>query len=109
MRERLPNRRPAYGFEYSYGRLVFIAHEGPFPRDGAWDGIAELFVTCKKTGTEIDTTVRATSTMLSLALQAGVPFETCRLALPRDSSGNAMEPVGAAMDLIAKDNSEVAA
>ncbi len=37
----------------------------------------------------------------SLALQHGVPLETIRRALMRDSRGNASSPLGAALDLIA--------
>lgn len=104
MREKLPNRRPTDGISFVHDGQNYTAHVGPYP-DGR---IAEIFVSGQKVGTAIDTGAREASTILSIALQWGAEFESIRRALPRDPQGRATGPIGAIMDLLAKD-SEVAA
>lgn len=102
MRERLPNRRAAFVYEYRHNDQCYVAHVGRYG-DHENGRIGEIFVTSQKTGTHIDTTVRATSTMASIAMQYGADLDTLRLALPRDEEGRPMEAVGEVMDLIAKE------
>lgn len=102
MRERLPNRRLAEGISFKHGDHHYIAHIGRYG-DHENGRIAEIFVTSQKTGTQIDTTVRATSTMVSIALQHRAEFDVLRLALPRNEKGRPMEAVGAIMDILVEE------
>ena len=100
MREKLANRRPTEGINFTHGGQSYTAHVGPYP-DGR---IAEIFVSGQKVGTAIDTGAREASTILSIALQFGAEFDSIRRALPRDPQGRATGPIGAIMDIISEDN-----
>jgi excisionase family DNA binding protein len=50
---------------------------------------------------DADTAARDSAVVCSIALQYGVPLETIRKALMRDSQGRPNGPLGAALDLIA--------
>ena len=51
-----------------------------------------------------DVNARDAAIACSLALQFGADVETIRKALCRDSHGRASGPLGAALDIIARDN-----
>jgi hypothetical protein len=102
VRERLPNRRNAFVYEYNHDDQVYVAHVGRYG-DHENGRIGEIFVSGEKVGTGIDTGAREASTILSIALQCGAEFDSIRRALPRDPQGKATGPIGAVMDLIAEE------
>lgn len=101
-RERLPDRRNALVYGYRHNDQPYVVHVAFYGNNPA-GRVAELFVTSQKTGSEIDTAVRATSTAISIALQYGADFDVLRAALPRGSDNQPLEGVGAAMDLLKKE------
>lgn len=90
-RERLPDRREhalidfttADGFRYTAGLGYF--------EDGR---LAEIFLNADKIGTAIETAARDSAVVASLALQHGVPPDTIRHALTRNSNGDASGTAG---------------
>jgi hypothetical protein len=66
-----------------YGRLGYFD-------DGR---LAEIFLNAEKVGTAIETAARDSAVVASLALQHGVPADTIRRALTRNSNGNASGPL----------------
>jgi hypothetical protein len=56
-----------------------------------------------KAGNQADTNARDAAIVLSFALQHGADVEAIRRALCRDSHGRALGPLGAALDILAKD------
>jgi len=77
--------------------MEFVATISCFD-DGA---LAEIFLTNGKVNSQADTAARDSAVIASIALQHGVPIETLRRALLRDSQGRASGPLGVALDLIA--------
>jgi hypothetical protein len=69
----------------------------------AADGrIGELFLNNHKCGNQSDTNARDAAILLSFAIQYGADITVIRRALCRDSKGQALSPVGAALDLLAE-------
>jgi hypothetical protein len=99
-RMRLGNRRSAETFELEVGGLRYIVSVGKFA-DGS---LAEVFITNGKAGSDSDTAARDSAIVCSLALQFGADIETIRKALCRDSQGRPSGPLGAALDIIAREN-----
>src|SRR5262245_46716691 len=99
-RERLPNRRPATTFDFTCGNLHYTCSYSHFVSGG----IAELFLSNRRTNSHADTAARDAAIACSLALQFGAEVENIRRALCRDSYGRASGPLGAALDIIARDN-----
>lgn len=98
MRQRLPNRRASLLLDFEAMNLKFVASVSYFP-NGA---IAEIFLDEKaRCGSTIGTLCRDLALTFSLALQSGADPEVIRKALCRDSQGNALGPLGAALDLLA--------
>jgi hypothetical protein len=64
------------------------------------DALGELFVNNHKAGNQSDTNARDCAIILSFALQYGADAGEIAKALCRDSSGKALGPVGAALDLL---------
>jgi ribonucleoside-diphosphate reductase alpha chain len=98
-RVRLPNRRSSTTFEVEACGLRFTATASPFD-DGR---LGELFLTNHKAGSAAGIMASDAAVVASIALQHGVPLETIRRALMRDSHGKPSGPLGAALDLIAGD------
>ena len=96
-RERLPDRRPSKSFSFELNGFRFTATVSSFA-DGR---IAELFLNNHKFGNQVDTNARDAAILLSFALQHGADINDIRKALCRDSKGQALSPVGAALDLLA--------
>jgi hypothetical protein len=98
-RERLPDPREnalitfttAEGFRHTAGLGYF--------EDGRF---AEVFLNAEKIGTAIETAARDSAVVASLALQHGVPPETIRRSLTRNSDGTPSGALGALLDLLAK-------
>ncbi len=97
MRQRLANRRASENFTVEVEGLRYTATVS-WMDDGR---IAELFLNSTKGGSQSDTNARDAAMVLSFALQHGANVETIRLALSRDSQGNALGPLGAVLDNIA--------
>lgn len=95
-RRHLPNRRPTETFEVESQGLKFTASIGRFA-DGR---VAEIFLQNHKAGSMAGINAQDAAVVCSLALQHGVPLETIRRALMRDSQGRASGPLAAALDLI---------
>jgi ribonucleoside-diphosphate reductase alpha chain len=76
--------------------MSFTASISRYP-DGT---LAEIFLTNPKVGTHADIAARDSAVVASLALQHGVPVDTLRRALLRDSKGVASGPLGVALDNI---------
>ena len=99
VRFRLPNRRASEFFHFESLGMKFTAsviHDA----DGE---VRELFVDNHKAGSGIGTLVRDAAIILSFALQHGADLASIRRALGRDSSGRALGPLGAALDLLARE------
>jgi hypothetical protein len=98
-RQRLPNRRSAETFELTVGGLHYTCTVGRFS-DGS---IGELFLNNHKSNSAADTNARDAAIVFSIAVQCGADVETIRKTLCRDARGNASGPLGAALDIIARE------
>ena len=98
-RQRLANRRPSETFELASQGLKFTATVSRFT-DGT---VAEVFLQNHKAGSMAGINAQDAAVVCSLALQHGVPLDTIRRALMRDSRGRASGPLGEALDMIAAD------
>jgi hypothetical protein len=99
-RERLPNRRSnSESRSFELNGLRFTATVNHF-EDGR---IAELFLNNHKHGNQSDTNARDAAIVFSFAVQHGADPEAIRRALCRDSNGQALSPLGAALDLLANE------
>jgi hypothetical protein len=98
-RERLPNRRLSQQITFECNALKYIATASFFP-DGR---LAEIFLSNAKAGSHSDGAAKDSAVVASIALQYGVPVDTIRKALMRDSQGRPSGPLGVALDLIAGD------
>jgi hypothetical protein len=97
-RRRLPNRRGCESFEIESQGLSFTATVSRFS-DGR---VAEIFLQNHKAGSMAGINAQDSAVVCSIALQYGVPLETIRRALMRDSQGRASGPLGTALDAIAE-------
>jgi hypothetical protein len=97
LRQRLPNRRASLTFEIESQGLQFTCSAAWFA-DGS---LAEVFLQNHKAGSMAGINAQDSAVVCSLALQHGVPLETIRRALMRDSRGGASVPLGVALDTIA--------
>jgi hypothetical protein len=95
-RQRLADRRSSEVFNFHSMGLRFTGSISRFP-DGR---LAEVFLDNHKAGSQIGTMVRDAAIILSFALQYGADPEEIRQALCRDNSGQALGPLGAALDLL---------
>jgi hypothetical protein len=102
-RERLPNRRASQLFDIEVGERKYRCTVS-FYGDGR---LAEIFLSNNKAGSDSDCAARDSAVVCSLALQHGVPLETIRKAVMRDSQGRTNGPLGAALDLIANSSGAV--
>jgi hypothetical protein len=97
-RERLSNRRASETFDIEVAGLRYTCTVGRFP-----DGRAgEVFLQNHKPGSQSDSNARDAAVVCSIALHHGVPLETIRGAVLRDSEGRASTPLGAALDRLAE-------
>ena len=97
-RARLPNRRASETFALTCGPHRYLATVSYFP---GTDRLAEIFLGNGRAGSDVDAAAKDSAVVCSIALQYGVPVETIRHALLRDSEGRAQSPLGAVLDLIA--------
>ena len=97
-RQRLPDRRVAEFFTLECAGLKYTCTIGRYT-DGT---IGEVFLNNHKSNSASDANARDAAIVASLALQHGVPLETIRKALLRDSHGRPSTPLGCALDAIAE-------
>jgi hypothetical protein len=93
-RRRLPDRRSSETFDIESQGLQFTVSASRFA-DGA---LAEIFITNDKAGSMAGTNAADAAVVCSIALQHGVPLDTIRRALMRDSKSTALGPLGTALD-----------
>ena len=96
MRRVLPNRRPCETFGFVSQGQVYSASVAFFD-DG---GLAEVFLTNGKAGSDSDAAARDSAVTCSIALQFGTPMDVIRRALLRDPQGAPSSPLGVALDMI---------
>jgi ribonucleoside-diphosphate reductase alpha chain len=96
-RQRLPNRRLSETFNLESQGLRFTATVARFA-DGS---VGEAFLQNHKAGSMAGINAQDAAVVCSIALQHGVPLETIRRALMRDSHGRASGPLGVALDKVA--------
>jgi ribonucleoside-diphosphate reductase alpha chain len=99
LRERLPDRRASDSFNFEVNGFRYVATLSRFD-DGR---PAEIFLGNGKAGSTTDTAARDSAVVASIALQHGVSLETMRRGLLRDSQGRPSGPLGAALDLLASE------
>lgn len=102
IRQRLPNRRASKTFDIEIAGLRYTATVSRF----AAGGIGELFLSNHKNNSGADTAARDAAIAFSFAVQHGADPEAIRRALCRDSRGNASGPLGAALDVLAREDAE---
>ena len=96
-RERLPQRRACSTFDVKCGGQQYTCSIGQFA-DG---GLAEVFISAAKLGTDADAMACDSAVLASLLLQHHVPVDLIRRALMRDARGQARTPLGVVLDLLA--------
>jgi hypothetical protein len=100
-RQRLPNRRISTSFDIEVSGRRYRCTTSYFT-DGK---LGEIFLSNNKAGSDSDCAARDSAVVCSIALQFGVPVETIRRALMRDSQGRPNGPLGVALDLISTGSS----
>jgi hypothetical protein len=98
-RQRLPDRRLCETFTFELNGLRFSATVSRFT-DGR---VGELFLNNYKFGNQSDTNATDAAILLSFALQHGADINEVRKALCRNGKGEALSPIGAALDILAAD------
>jgi hypothetical protein len=96
-RQRLPNRRPSETFDIDVSGRKYRCSYSRFP-DGR---LGEIFISNNRVNSDSDTAAKDSAVVCSIALQFGVPLETIRRALMRDSGGRPSGPLGVALDWLA--------
>jgi hypothetical protein len=95
-REVLPNRRPALAFTLRRGTIDYAVSFGTF-EDGR---PAEVFITSRKIGSDVEAVCRDGAILISLALQHGCPFDIIRHALTRNQDNSPQSLIGEVVDRI---------
>lgn len=95
-RRRLPNRRAHEIHEFEFRGLAYTAGVGRYDNGD----LAEIFLECSKGQSQLAADARDAAVTLSIALQFGVPSESIRSAVTRDSQGEPSGIVGAVLDLL---------
>lgn len=95
-RRALPMRRYCETFELPFGGLTkgHVVTVGYY-RDGA---IGEVFISGGKSGEAVEAIARDGAVLISMALQYGVPLDTIKHALTRDSQDQPQSIIGAVVD-----------
>jgi hypothetical protein len=96
-RQRLPNRRQCESFRFLHSGVEFTGSVG-FYEDGR---IAEVFTSCDRTTSPIESIARDAAIILSIGLQYGADLAVLRGALTRDDSDGPASVIGALLDAIA--------
>lgn len=95
-RFRLPGRRESTVEDLSFhGERYHLSYSTLHGK------IWEVFISGPRAGTDLYAICCTAATLISLALQHGVPLEVMRDAALRDKEGNPVEIVGAVLDVLA--------
>lgn len=97
-RARLPNRREHETRDFKFRGVAFTCGIGRFENGD----VAEIFLACSKSESQIADDARDAAICASLALQHGVPLETIRSAVARDAQDGPAGILGAVLDAIAE-------
>lgn len=97
-RQVLPQRRASFTFDIydASGRIDLTVSYSTFETGG----VAEIFVTARKIGSDMEAIARDSAILLSLALQYGCPFDTIKHALTRNRDGTAQSLMGRIIDRV---------
>jgi hypothetical protein len=98
-RARLPNRRRLESVGFECNGFKYVAGFGRFD-DGR---LAEIFLSCSKASSAVDTAARDIAITASIAIQRGASLDELRRALTRNADGSAGAPLAAALDLVEGD------
>jgi hypothetical protein len=101
-REKLPNRRGCMTFDIRVGGLRYTVSVGYYESGR----IGEIFIQNHKQGSEAGIMASDAAVAASIALQYGVPIETLRHEVMRDSWGQPSGPLGAALDRICQEGTQ---
>jgi hypothetical protein len=95
----LPQRRYCETFELRHGgqNTPFAVTIGRYSDNR----IGEVFITGAKAGSDAEAIARDGAVLLSIALQFGVPLETIKHAITRESDGAPSTVIGAVVDRLA--------
>jgi ribonucleoside-diphosphate reductase alpha chain len=96
-REKLPKRRISETFDIDVNGRPYRVSFSRYA-DGR---LAEIFISNNRVNSDSDTAAKDSAVVCSIALQFGVPLETIRRGLMRDSSGRPSGPLGVALDILA--------
>lgn len=96
----LPWRRPHEAFHFEHWQRRFIAGIGRSYPNGP---VQEVFINTGKTGEQSEILARDSAVILSIALQCGATIDMLRHAITRDLDGRASGPIGALLDILARD------
>jgi hypothetical protein len=100
-RHRLPQRRDHLLIDFVHGGHRYTAGFGFFQHGG----LAEIFINVPgRTGSSLEAVARDAAILASICLQHGASADVIRRALTRNSDGSAGGPLGAVLDLIAKED-----
>jgi hypothetical protein len=93
-RSRLSNRRESTVEDlYFNGERYHISY--------SWDaGVKEVFISGPRAGTDLYAICCTAATVVSIALQYGVPLQVLRESALRDKEGNPCEIMGAVLDVL---------
>ncbi|MDR3495317.1 MAG: hypothetical protein P4L82_12020 [Ancalomicrobiaceae bacterium] len=95
----LGNRREHESFDMVFGPIVMSVGVGRF--EGG--GLAEVFFSAGKAGSQVDAMARETAILASLLLQQGVGAQRIAEALPVDDEGRPMGPLGRVLEFLGSD------
>ena len=93
MREKLPNRRAAEKVDFSHDGLNYTLTFSHFS-DGR---LAEIFLDADNVGSPVHTMAKDMATVVSIALQYGVPVREIVESLSQERNGLMRGPLGAAL------------
>jgi hypothetical protein len=93
-RRRLPNRRRSETIVFETGGHPLRLTAGYYPNGD----VGEVFVNALRGSSGLDLFICDAAILASLALQYGATLDELRHALKHDSHGNAVSPIGAALE-----------
>ena len=99
MRQKLPNRRASDTFEFTHEDQNYICLFSLYP-DGR---LAEVFLDLElpgKPGSPLDLMAKDMATLLSIALQHGIPEDEIMTSLSQEKDGTMRGPLGVALAII---------
>ena len=96
VRETLKNRRPSITTSFWHNGFDYVTTIG-FYEDGR---VGEVFLSCAKNGTDLNTNMRDAAIAVSFALQHGATVQSMKEAMLRDESGIPQGTMGILLDLL---------